>query len=268
MIKKSFKDFILMLEASSSQSSLDNDTLEYNTGLWTKNKEFLHKFHGALEELPGTSWTRIASSGRNAVTSEDVWYEIDNSLKNFDLTWEDVKSNKEVILDNIDCYSSLNAYVDIILYNLDKNYNVGGWNEDSATDSSEVVIKYRYGYHQTTYGIIFINRYFGGVENFIDNVAQNLIELFIEDSRCIDFKWSVDVLTEIENSFITSWKDNVLSIKIEYLYLIVSPYLKDLKGLKNFRDFFIGWVSDLNPSLDIDYDDEEELILIDFSGDL
>lgn len=271
MIKKSFKDFILMLEGNSpEQSSLDNDTLENNTGLWIKNKEFLHKFHGALEELPSDSWTVIAKSrGRKTLNSEDAWFEINNALKNFELTWEDVKANKEVILSNIDCYSSLNAYVDIILYNLDNNYAVSGWTE--VKENSDVLIKYRYGYHQTTYGIIFLKRYFGSVDEFIDHLVLNLLDIFIEDSKCVGYRYQEDVSKEIKDSALTSWNGGILSIKFEYFYLIVCPHFPKIHivegiNLEKFKAFFINWVYYLNPKLDID--DDDDLLKINFNCDL
>jgi hypothetical protein len=135
MIKKTFHDFILTLEGNSAeQSKLDNDVEEYNPESWEKNKVFLHRFHSALEELPSPSWTEISISGRlrpyrYQYDSEEVWHDIHNELSAVGLTWEDVKNNKEVILDNLDCYSSLNAFVDIILYNLYDKYPVGGWDD-------------------------------------------------------------------------------------------------------------------------------------------
>ena len=126
MIKKTFEDFILMLEGSSAnQVKLDAEVEEFNLESWEKNKIFLHKFNSALEELPSLSWTYIAkvSTRRDKISgkldSDEVWHDINTELKTVGLTWEDVKANKEAILDNIDSYSSLNAYVDIILYNLD-----------------------------------------------------------------------------------------------------------------------------------------------------
>lgn len=280
MIKKTFEDFILMLEGNSAKkSSLDNDTLEYNTRLWNKNKEFLHKFHGSLEELPSPSWTDIAKSGRRTLDSEEAWHDIHSELKSAGLTWQDVKDNKDVILDNIDCYSSLNAYVDIILYNLDSNYNVGGWSDDVVSDFEEIAVKYRYGYHQTTYGRIFLKRYWGSVEEFIEKYAKNILKLFIQETGCIDIGDLKDTMEEIEeNKGFIDWKDGILTVYLEAFYEsikhgIVSAQVHKyfsltLKQLdyEKFKSFFMNWLHNANNELEMeDYDDHLE---VDFNCDL
>ena len=276
MIKKTFYDFILTLEGNSAdQSKLDNDVEEYNPESWEKHKVFLHKFHEALEELPSPSWTDIAKSGKNfgrrALDSEEAWYDIHNELKAVGFTWQDVKNNKDVILDNLECYSSLNAYVDIILYNLDDNYNVGGWSVDVESDFDEIVVKYRYGYHQTTYGRVFLKRYWGSVENFIEKYAKNILKLFIHDTGCIDRSDMKDILQEIdENKGFTEWRDGVLTLYFEAFYEnakhgIVSAQVHKL-DFDTFKAFFMNWLHNTNNELEIeDYDDHLE---IDFNCDL
>jgi len=272
MIKKTFEDFILMLEGNSpKQSSLDNDTLENNTGLWIKNKEFLHKFHGALKELPSPSWTDIAKSGRRSLDPEEAWHYIHNELKAVGLTWQDVKNNKDVILGNLECYSSLNAYVDIILYNLDDSYNVGGWSVDVESDFDEILVKYRYGYHQTTYGRIFLKRYWGSVENFIEKYAKNILKLFINQTGCIDRADLEDTIEEIDvNKGFIDWKDGILTLYFEAFYEsikhgIVSDQVHKL-DCEKFKAFFMNWLHNTNNDLEMeDYDDHLE---IDFNCDL
>lgn len=272
MIKKTFEDFILMLEGNSpKQSKLDFEVEEDNPESWEKNKEFLHKFHEALEELPSPSWTDIAKSGRRALDSEEAWNDIHSELNSVGLTWQDVKANKEVILDNIDCYSSLNAYVDIILYNLDNNYNVGGWSVDVESDFDEIVVKYRYGYHQTTYGRIFLKRYWGTVENFIEKYAKNILKIFIKDTGCVERAYLKDIYQELEEyKGLIDWKDGILTIYFEHFYenvrhAIVSAEVHRLDYDK-FKAFFMNWLHNSNNDLEMeDFDDHLE---VDFNCDL
>ena len=274
MIKKTFHDFILTLEGNSAdQSKLDNDVEEYNPESWEKNKGFLHRFHSALEELPSPSWTEISInySRKRPYDSEEVWHDIHNELSAVGLTWEEVKNNKEVILDNLDCYSSLNAFVDIILYNLYDKYPVGGWDDGVVSDYNEISIKYRYGYHQTTYGRIFLKRYWGSVENFIEKYAKNILKVFIEDTGCIDRADMKDILQEIdENKGFTEWRDGVLTLYFEAFYEnakhgIVSAQVHKL-DFDTFKAFFMNWLHNTNGELEIeDYDDHLE---IDFNCDL
>jgi hypothetical protein len=272
MIKKTFEDFILMLEGNSAkQSKLDSEVGESNPESWEKHKEFLHRFHEALEELPSPSWTDIAKSGRRALDSEEAWHDIHSELKVVGLTWEDVKVNKEFILDNIDCYSSLNAYVDIILYNLDDNYNVGGWGVDVESDFDEILVKYRYGYHQTTYGRIFLKRYWGSVENFIEKYAKNILKLFIQETGCIDRADLKDTIEEIDaNKGFIYWREGILTVYLEAFYEsvkhgIVSAQVHKL-DYEKFKAFFMNWLHNANNELEIeDFDDHLE---VDFNCDL
>lgn len=272
MIKKTFEDFILMLEHSSSLlRQLDRKVEESNPESWKKNKNFLHKFHGFLSGLPGPSWNNIAPNSHRPFNSEEAWYEINNELKSAGLDWKDVKDNKEVILDNIDCYSSLNAFVDIILYSLDSNYNVGGYDDSVSSNLYEIGIKYRYGYHQTTYGIIFLKRYWGSIDNFIEKYAKNILHCFIQSSSCIDRADLKDILEEIdENKGFTNWEDGILTLYFEAFYLsakhgIVSADVHKL-NYESFKSFFMNWIHMVNSELVVeDYDDHLE---IDFNCDL
>ena len=272
MIKKTFKDFILTLEGSSAdESELDYNFEKRDPESWEKHKGFIHNFHSALEELPSPSWTDIAKSGRRfAYDSQGVWHEINTELKAVGLTWQDVKDNKDVILDNLECYSSLNAYVDIILYNLNTNYNVGGYSVDVESDFEEILVKYQYGYHQTTYGRIFLKRYWGSVENFIEKYAKNILKIFIENTGCIDSADLKDILQELdEYEGLIDWKDGILKIYFEHFYEISSHGIVSAQVHKldyeKFKEFFMNW-SATNDELEMeDYGDYLE---VDFSRDL
>ncbi len=270
MIKKTFQDFKLMLERRGLSDKLDNSTLELNTGLWNKHKDFLSKFHSALEELPGPSWTKIATT-HSRYDSESIWHDIYEALKDSGLTWNDVLENKKVIIDNIEEYSSLNAYVDVILYNLDKSYPVGGWSDDVKDNPEEIVIKYRYGYHETTYGIIFIKRYWGSVEEFIKKYAENILYLFLQDTGCIGYSDRKEVFPEIEEyNGLVDWKSPILTIYFDQFYPIVRPYLVSgdvhKVDIEKFKSFFMNWLHNCNNGLEMeDYDDHIE---VDFSCDL
>lgn len=275
MIKKTFKDFILTLEGNSSTSrKLDSEIEEENPDSWEKHKDFLHKFHQVLEELPNPSWTQIAKSGSRQVDSEEVWYDIKNELRNVGLKWEDVEKNKEVILDNLDTYSSLNAYVDIILYNLDDKYNVGGNPDDIGDNWCEAAIKYRYGYHQTTYGRIFLKRYWGSVENFFKKFGENILRIFVDDTHCIHYNGLKEVFTEVrEEGGLVKWEGEKVIVFLEAFWDIANPYLEKslfshFRSLnyQNFKTYFRDWLEQTTIDLEVeDYDSEIE---IDFSSEI
>ena len=267
MIKKTFEDFILMLEGySAKQSKLDSEIEADNPESWEKNKEFLHKFHETLEELPSPSWTDIAKSGRRALDSEEAWNDIHSELKGVGLTWEDVKANKEVILDNIDFYSSLNAYVDIILYNLDDNYNVGGWGVDVESDFDEILVKYRYGYHDTTYGGIFIKRYFGNVENFINRVASELLKYFILNNNIISSKAIKEL--ESENYIIHLGNNNFKIYFEDFYHLCLEHRIVDIKNIQNFGEIICNYFENLGMTEDnYEIEDDWSFIYLKLSQD-
>lgn len=279
MIKKTFNDFKLMLESGfpsvtsgvSLSAVLDDATIDNNPELWESNKKFLSKFHLTLEELPVDSWSRISKKGSGELSSEEAWYEINLSLKMVGLRWDDVVKNKDVIFENIDTYSYLNAHTDIILYNLDNNYEVSGWPGDIVDNIEEIVIKYRYGYHHTTYGRIFIKRYWGSVESFIEKYAKNILYCLIEDTKCVPSSIQKEVLPEIrEYDGLTKWDSPILTVYFGGFYDIVRPYLDSADthdlNYEKFKSFFINWVYSLNSDYEIeDYDDHME---IDFSADI
>lgn len=275
MIKKTFKDFILTLEAHSSKlcDKLDNNVKRGNPESWKNHKDFLHKFHLVLDEINSTSpsWTIIAKK-RNGIKydSESIWSEINSGLADVGISWKDIVENKKVILDNLDCYSTIGAYVDIILYNLDTNYNVGGWDDSVKTDFEEILVKYRYGYHQTTYGRIFLKRYWGSVDNFIENFAKNIFKLFMHETGCIDRSDMKDIIEELdEYEGLVNWKDGILKVYFEHFYEIASHGLGNVlykSDCEKFKSFFMNWIHGTNN--DLDTEDYGDYLEIDFNCDL
>jgi len=252
MIKKTFKDFILLLESDFSEES--------------ENDDFFNAFDRASYELRGLSWSRIAKKIR-PYDSVEIWEEINDALNSNGLSWTDVKQHKDEILKRILDYSSKNAFVDVMLYNLDNNYKVGGWDESITKDVEETIIKYRYGYHETTYGRILIKSYWGSIDYFIECVAKNILESFIYDSQCVNFVDIDDIKSDIkEEGDLVQYKDGKARVYLENFYYIVKLYLINKTNYDKFKSFFLNW---LDPMVGYhNLEDMDEYIIIDFSEQL
>jgi hypothetical protein len=101
MIKKTFKDFISILESQDDdeETILDERIKMRNPKSWELNKNFITKFNLVIDELPSLSWTNISIAGYRQLQSDEAWGYINSELKDVGLTWEDVERNKEVIKD-------------------------------------------------------------------------------------------------------------------------------------------------------------------------
>jgi len=252
MIKKTFKDFILLLE---------------NVPVENETDDFFYAFDSAIKELDGTWWSHIAKKN-SGYDSDEIWDHICISLDNNGLTWDDVKKHKKDILNKISEYSTKNAYVDVMLYNLDSKYKVGGWDDSITSDYSEIYIKYRYGYHQTTYGRIFIKSYWGTIENFIDSVASNILGGFIEDTGCVNWIDRKELENDmVEEGDLVKYEAGKSIVYLENFYYIAKPFLIGLKthGLnyEKFKSFFFNWIDSIVGDENIE--DRDDYVIIDFS---
>ena len=257
MIKKTFKDFILLLESDFSEES--------------ENDDFFNAFDRASYELRGTSWSRIAKKIR-PYDSAEIWEEINDALNSNGLSWTDVKQHKDEILKRILDYSSKNAFVDVMLYNLDNNYKVGGWDESITKDVAETYIRYRYGYHETTYGRIFIKSYWGDIEYFIECVAKNILEGFIQDSGYVEKSNQTGKIESDmeEEGDLVQYEYGKATVYLENFYYIAKPFLIGFKthnlNYDKFKSFFLNW---LDPMVGYhNVEDMDEYIIIDFSEQL
>jgi hypothetical protein len=266
MIKKTFKDFISILESQDDEdeSSLDFFIKSKNPKSWEKNINFFKKFNSAIAELPRIGWTRIAQAGYRQLQSDEAWREINNELESVGLTWKDVENNKEFIKENMDVYSSVNAYVDIMLWSLFPNYSVGGEvSEGFYDDLEEVKIKYSYGYHKTTYGRIFLQRWYGGVDEFKKKFARYLLEMFCNNiSHLIKNYRTVTEELEEEEGLVYLHGD-YFEVYFEKFYIISKP-LKDNISYEKLKELFINFIDEIDEDLLDDLEDNDDIIKIHF----
>lgn len=266
MIKKTFKDFISILESQDDEdeSSLDFFIKSKNPKSWEKNINFFKKFNSAIAELPRIGWTRIAQAGYRQLQSDEAWREINNELESVGLTWKDVENNKEFIKENMDVYSSVNAYVDIMLWSLFPNYSVGGEVSEGFYDNlEEVQIKYSYGYHKTTYGRIFLQRWYGGVDEFKKKFARYLLEMFCNNiSHLIkNYRTVTEELEEEEG--LVYLHDDYFEVYFEKFYIISKP-LKDNISYEKLKELFINFIDEIDEDLLDDLEDNDDIIKIHF----
>lgn len=234
MIKR-FSDFI--------SESVDYDELEETTidnigeELYSKNKSFFSRFHSFLKDIDDDfwfgSWSQI-SNYRSNVESEDVWSVINKYATINKITMSEIKEHKDIIFENIDTYSSISAIVDVILYQLDNNYEVGG---GSSEDEEEAFIKYSYGYHKTTYGRIFLKRYWGSIDNFLNVILNNLVNKFVID--VLDAESCLDEIKEDGGLMINN--NGLVRIYLEGLFYVVGSYL-DTKDYNSFKKLYKNWL--------------------------
>ena len=266
MIKKTFKDFISILESQDDdeETILDEHIKMRNPKSWELNKNFITKFNLVIDELPSLSWTNISIAGYRQLQSDEAWGYINSELKDVGLTWEDVERNKEVIKDNMDTYSSVNAYVDIMLWNLFPNYSVGGEASDDFYDNfEEIKIKYSYGYHKTTYGRIFLKRWYGGVDEFKKKFAKRLLEMFCSEIIFLinNYRTVIEEIEEEEGLVYIC--DDYFDIYFEKFYIISKP-LKDNMSYEKLKELFINFIEEIGSDLLDDLEDNDDIIRIHF----
>lgn len=106
MIKKTFKDFILLMESSRYDEDIFN-ILEEKTKINLLNSGYDEKFFTKFNEFisyisqGSPSWNRLSKNG-SRFDSESIWLEIKDGLSEFGLTWINVQYNRKFILKNKD----------------------------------------------------------------------------------------------------------------------------------------------------------------------
>lgn len=255
---KNFESFLI-------HSTSDNNSLEDELNLeiekeypeiWRDNKAFFKKLNRLFYELPSLSYSSFAKSDHRRgidYRSEMVSKDIEDCMRDCRITTEEIFSNKELIKKCIDSYSNISGYVDIILWRLDNSYNVGGIDNDwynvgetfdsSGSSSDDIIVKYRYGYHNTTYGRIFLKRYFGNVEKFMARVAGLLLTNFIVSDNII----SPSAIPYLESeTFMVHLGDNRFKIYLEDFYYLCLEHRKiDIKNLQDFGQIVINYFDNL-----------------------
>jgi hypothetical protein len=261
MIKKSFLDFI---KESYRYDDLKESTIE-NIGddLYEENKDFFSKFHSFINSLCDdvwfSNWSQISKRGTR-VDSEEIWYDIDKNLKIHNLSMGQIKENRDIIFQNIDTYSSIGAVVDILLYNLDNTYEVSGSFHDTSPE--EAFVKYSYGYHETTYGRIYIKQCWGSISDYYDLIFENLLKQFVIEHGF----YTKDIFKELkEEGELIINNNGVVRILFDRFFYIMIDHLTN-KDYDNFKKMYKNWISSkFNIEYDDIIDDGDHFIELDFS---
>lgn len=269
MIKKSFRDFIKMNE-SRSYDELNEKTIE-NIGMDEfKSTTFYADFNYAISEMPKDNYKSFAIERRNGYCTdpEEISEEINSGLRSVKFTFDHLKKNKDLIFKNIEVYSNISGQVDIILWRLDNNYHVGGWDKEFLLNGDECYIKYRYGYHNTIYGRILIKQNWGSLDKFYEDIKMNMVYNFIKSCWVIhDPLGNVKSEVEKEGGLVVDFGNSIIRVYVEDLYWIASPFLrkKEYENFETFRNEFITWIKDsLGTEVEIISDMSERYIEIDF----
>jgi len=271
---KNFESFFLSSkdDEPSFKDKLNSSIESKYPEIWSGHKEFFKKLNSLFYELPTSSYSNFAKAdGRRGIDylSEMVSNDIEEYMRDCRITWEEILKNKELIKKCIDVYSYISGYVDIILWRLDNSYNIGGWDDgwfQSVEGGEDIVIKYRYGYHNTTYGRIFIKRYFGTIDNFIKKFANSLLSYFISKKNIISDK----AIEQLEgNNYILSSDENNFKIYFEDFYHLCLEYREfDIENIQSFGELFCKYLKNLGMTEDnYEVEDDWSFIYLKLSQD-
>lgn len=229
--------------------SIINSYTEFDTSEYV---EFLKKFNLLISHLPFYSFTSFAKNTKYSnLVSDDVPDVIEHCIKISGLTWNDILKNKGIIKKFINLYDKLGGFIDILLYKLDDSYGLGGFNKEwfSSLDGlNDLVIKYSYGYHQTTYGSLLVKSCFGNYENYFTSVIQGMIIGFfnihhyeaIDDITCFKFNDNVCKINFEDLYYLFKDNDNIPDgSNLDEMAVLFSQYLKEYFDDIQVEDCFI-----------------------------
>jgi hypothetical protein len=277
---KKFEDFLLELKESVNLANLDEfvDISYYDKNLINEEeKNFLYKFNSVIKELDiSSSFKKMCQNTGSGVSFSESDKDILEALKSNGLTFDEVEKHKNLIFDNIDKYDSINGIVDILLYKLNPEYKLGQTDTDWENEPEEIIIKYSYGYHLTDWGRIFLKQNYGGVDEFLTSIKDEILLIFLETSLSIEEKKAA--IDEIREEFnFTDVEEDRVRVYFSAFFDVVSPlidwrsynlvkfnpYLMD-KGedyrYDSLKSFFKLWVYE-NLRIDVDdVEDEDEYI--------
>lgn len=162
MIKK-YKNFI---KESKEELDLDKALLNITYGNYSsmcKRKESPDdRFNEILEELEEYNWS------------------FDRIRKEFD---------NDAIMSLYSRMDSQNGEVDLFFYKIFEKFGLDkdivrlggpGWDDIDVTED-EAFIRYRYGYHNTEYGMMSINQIDGGLSTFLEKALEYLKEFIYQE---------------------------------------------------------------------------------------
>ena len=235
-IIKIFEEFWKNYDTSGDDDFLSQLNIESERILgdeWKSVSSFFKRFNyfiSLFDRGAGSSYSnlcRVSNRRGPDYTTEYVQKEIEDKLIEVQLEWKEISSYKKQIFKCLDLYDSLCGLVDVILWRLDNKYNVGGWNKEwvrSDDGKNDAVIKYQYGYHDSSYGSLYIKNMYGSIDNFFFDVGHTVLKYFLEKTRAVDEIETV--LNELkQDSCIQQIEGGLFRIYFEDFYNIISPYL-------------------------------------------
>jgi hypothetical protein len=250
-------------------SELNNRAEEILSDDWKSVSGFFKRFNyfiSLFDRGAGSSYSnlcRVSNRRDPDYTSEYVQQEIDEKLIQAQIEWKEIVSHKKEIFKCLELYDSLCGLVDVILWRLDTKYNVGGWSREwvkSDEGKIDSVIKYQYGYHNTSYGSIYIQNMYSDVKNFFSDVGNSILKYFLVKTNCVN---NIDsVLAEMQQDPCVKEIDTgVFTIYFEDFYYIISPYLRGVgvhdTSIETIGKFFINYLNSIginDSNIDIDKD--------------
>jgi hypothetical protein len=250
-------------------SELNNRAEEILSDDWKSVSGFFKRFNyfiSLFDRGAGSNYSYLcrASNKRGPdYTTEYVQEEINEKLIQAQIEWKEIVAHKEQIYKCLELYDSLCGLVDVILWRLDNNYNIGGWSREwvkSDEGKIDSVIKYQYGYHETSYGNLYIKNMYGSFDNFYKDVGENILKYFIRKTGAINDNETV--LNELsEDSCVKEIDDNLFRIYFEDFYNIISSHLigrdKHDTSIETIGRFFINYLNSIGideSNIDIEYD--------------
>jgi len=240
---KNFKSFIIEMVDFRKYENLDQTRIESNLNSEVEKiisvintytdfdtseyLEFFKKFNLLISHLPFESFSSFAKNTKYSNDmSNDLPDVIDHCIKISGLTWNEILKNKGIIKRFINLYDKLGGFIDVILYKLDDSYILGGFDKEwfNSNDGLEdLSIKYSYGYHQTTYGSLFIKSCFGNYEKYFISVIYGVIIGFFTTLDLMRFH-TYDDIHDL-NCF--KIRGDVCIINFEDLYYLFKDTIKD-----------------------------------------
>jgi len=191
---------------------------------------FLVRFENLIDELRSNpSFTTIARFSRINPSEE-----LSAAMDDLGLTWTELKANKLLIFEHINRYDSINGVVDWLLYNLNQEYVLGGFENDLETNLDELSVKYEYGYHLNVYGEKYLLQCFDSMQEYYNTIITNIFYLMFFSEyngvrKYFDFKGSdFNSKSKIDfSSAIIRQEESVWYLDFSQLYDLLMGHYKE-----------------------------------------
>ena len=166
----------------------------------------------------------------------------------------------------------INGYVDVYLYKIyELIYNhdgwkpqLGGWgwSEDALSTPEEVIIKYEYGYHKTSYGRLLLDKIDVSETEFLNKVSDSIWNAFIEENLPKNSSKIFKIISEEEDLDLVTKRGDYTILNI-YLfwsmfdeYITSEPSIGKVNNFEDFRSLFNNFLK----SKKINIIEEDEII--------